>query len=90
MLVDVFGGVPAKDVVELAKERDPLVAAKLAWALGRQPATPETDRVLLQLTAHATPAVRRSAWEAVMRRPDLAAGAVAVSVAVGSWTFLFG
>ena len=36
------------------------------------------------------PHMRRTDWLLVIAAIALAAGAVAVSVAVGSWTFLFG
>lgn len=64
ILVDLFDGLTLEVIRDaLALER-PLLAARVAWALGRKPHLDETLELLAELTRHADPRVALAAWEA--------------------------
>jgi putative membrane-bound dehydrogenase-like protein len=70
ILVEVFGGVSLATALQLARDAEPAVAARVAWALGRAPAAePEARALLCGLTRNAAATVQRASWEALLELP---------------------
>ncbi len=69
VLVELFRGVPPAVARAAAEQPKPLLAARVAWAIGRMPPSTEGVELLAALT-HASDAwVQRSAWEALALQP---------------------
>jgi putative membrane-bound dehydrogenase-like protein len=64
ILTELFGGVPATTAAEAVQSHSPLVRARIAWSLGRQPGT-NAISFLTRLTQDPDAAVRRCALESL-------------------------
>lgn len=68
ILVELFEGLDPARAAAWATTKSPEVRARVAWALGRGPESPEAAKLLDQLTADADPRVQRASWEALCTR----------------------
>lgn len=75
VLTEVFDGVPELRIAALAQSPVAVLRARLAWSLGRTPATDAGSLALSSLASDAAPIVRRPALEALIERPELVAAA---------------
>lgn len=73
ILVDRFGGMPLDMARAIAKDDDPVVVARVAWALGIAPEEEQAHAMslLAALTAHRDPRVARAAWEGLAHQTAL-------------------
>lgn len=69
VLVELFGGLPPSVACAAAVQPKPLLAARVAWAIGRMPPSAEGVELLATLTQASDTWVQRSAWEALATQP---------------------
>jgi putative membrane-bound dehydrogenase-like protein len=69
ILTDVFDGLTAENARAAIELGDPELTARIAWAIGRRPASSEAMQLLADLTRLPDSRVRRAAWEAWMALP---------------------
>lgn len=75
ILVELFGGLPPPVARAAAVQPKPLLAARVAWAIGRMPSSAEGVELLAALTQASDTWVQRYAWEALATQPaELFAG----------------
>jgi putative heme-binding domain-containing protein len=69
VLVELFGGLTDDEARKAALLARPTLAARVAWALSRQPTEAVTTWILAGMTYDDSPRVTRAAWEAIATLP---------------------
>ena len=71
VLVEIFGGLPADHIEQIAQSKAPEIRARTAWALSRGEHSSAATQVLARMTNDADPRVTRAAWEALATSSEI-------------------